>query len=285
MRCRDAIWGVKMIQFVGLKNLPRHVGFAAVVLACIHAVLLGIGVAAGAATSELTPTRYPARAMPAGNGAMTAAQCAACHVTEPVLSHPVGTKATHVADGFPLENGQITCTTCHLDSVAQHAARNGAMLRGTARGAAFCAACHTDSTMSLQSQHPLAIARAHGGWQSGGPAPAAASTAAADSVKSCLACHDGTIASDAFGRMNWNLARTNPAAINGSNHPVAMAYPKDGFARPDVRLRPAATLDHRVRLIGDQVACTSCHSLYSAQPKLLVMRNDGSALCFSCHAN
>ncbi len=273
-----------MIQLVLLRNLPTRTFALLLVIVCVGTALLGIGVAAHAATGELTPTRITSKDLPAGTGSMSAAQCAACHVTEPVLSHPVGIKPSmHTPVALPLENGQMTCTTCHLDSIAQHAAKNGPLLRANA-GAAFCAQCHADTALSAAAQHPLATTRAHGTWLKGGPATTP-TLSATESVKSCLACHDGTIASDAFGRLNWNRALADPSSINGSNHPVAIPFPQHTAPHSELKLRPPSMLDHRVTLVGGQVACISCHSLYSSQPKLLVMRNDGSALCLSCHAN
>jgi predicted CXXCH cytochrome family protein len=233
-------------------------------------------------------------------GHMTSAQCAGCHRIDPVLSHPVLVSPTMAIPAeFPLEGGgamggggggQMNCTTCHRDTIAEHAAARDALLRGTATGQAFCAQCHTQQTITRQSRHPFAISQAHLLW----PAEArgvssnqanAAANPRDDGVNSCLSCHDGAIAPDAFAGI-----MAAPGAISSGTprkgHPVGITYPVT-LRRGDTAFKSAP--DPRIRLTGmiggggAQVTCNSCHSLYSTQPGLLVIRNDRSGLCTSCH--
>jgi len=46
---------------------------------------------------------------------------------------------------------------------------------------------------------------------------------------------------------------------------------------------PRELLDDRIRLPGGEVSCRSCHSLYSPHEGHLVIPNDRSRLCLSCH--
>ena len=48
-------------------------------------------------------------------------------------------------------------------------------------------------------------------------------------------------------------------------------------------LMPPATLGRRIRLFDGKAGCRSCRNLYSVEKKLLVMSNERSGLCLSCH--
>jgi predicted CXXCH cytochrome family protein len=96
-----------------------------------------------------------------------------------------------------------------------------------------------------------------------------------------MGCHDGASASDAGGGVHAKQMRQGEG---GADHPIgipmrATSRTKDG----DFKIANAASLDHRIRLFSGAVGCGSCHSVYSKEPKLLVMSNRGSALCLQCH--
>jgi predicted CXXCH cytochrome family protein len=109
------------------------------------------------------------------------------------------------------------------------------------------------------------------------PAPTAAlcELATADRSRtpsrSCLGCHDGSVAS---GR----LAR----AHEGSGvHPVDVDYAAAQVRRSG--LRPRGALPPALVLVDGKVACVTCHDPRSPEhgkPALPLRR---SALCFACH--
>jgi predicted CXXCH cytochrome family protein len=243
--------------------------------------LVRLGAPVAVADAPMIPVKL---ALPSDNTQerITSAQCAACHSTVPELSHPVNvTPSMTLPAGWPLDNGRVGCTTCHLDSFLDHAAGNGSLLRGGGlSGPAFCAQCHIRSSLSRQNQHPFAISQAHLLPPAGvTPAPAgAASTADSDSINSCLSCHDGAVAPDAYGGLAMG------ASPGAAGHPVGIAYPSARLRLRDASFNAPDRLDPRVRLTAGQVTCNACHSLYSPVPRLLVMRNDRSALCLTCHA-
>lgn len=210
---------------------------------------------------------------PARSSALTGAACAACHRMPEVLSHPVGIHPRGDVGELPLEHGRLTCVTCHaIETAAEHEQarrERRPLLRTTGDPAGLCATCHPMSA-DRSAQHAQRLS-AHlgrsgilgGGWGAGGLDEESAS---------CVSCHDGSVVMDP--------AHPATASMRSADtHPIGIAY------RPDRggSLRSPADLDDRIRLFDGRVGCGSCHSPYSSRPSLLVMSNEGSALCLDCH--
>ena len=98
-----------------------------------------------------------------------------------------------------------------------------------------------------------------------------------EGTQGCLSCHDGSIASAADTTSAMGLMRSG-------EHPVNVPYPRSrGITRTGSGLTPIANLDPLIRLSGGSVGCEACHSPYSSRKDLLVMPNERSQLCQSCH--
>lgn len=289
------------------------------VCSCLGMLLIVSSTAAGAGAGKaesLDGARGSASVLGAGDSSqkgMTGAQCARCHEVEGGFSHPVErVPSMAVPAHLPLENGKVTCITCHENTPEAHArnrtasggaAGAGKLLRGVADDGVFCTQCHVDNGITRKSMHPMATGKAHllwvklpvGAGQLAGPSNAPVSTPTAlwatpgvtsmspanDGSRVCVGCHDGTVASDALGSGTRGMAGNGLGGGGDSGHPFAIPYER---ARAGNRLlKPMGNIDLRVRLLNGQVGCQSCHSPYSTQPKLLVMSNESSRLCFSCH--
>jgi predicted CXXCH cytochrome family protein len=196
--------------------------------------------------------------------------CADCHIADPLFSHPVNFVPTvQLPAQFPLENGRMTCLTCHSDvgqGLARHSTDSAEML---------CQQCHGDEKTGI-SLHATGTEKAHLNW--GRTAP----TSGLDAIsRTCLTCHDGSSASD-VGIQGGGLGK------HSNGHPVGIRYAMskvDRLGRPegDMRLVPASSLDPRLRLVEGNVGCTTCHSPYSPHKDQLVFPNFRSALCYGCH--
>ena len=111
----------------------------------------------------------------------------------------------------------------------------------------------------------------------------------------CLSCHDGTIA------LGDVLSRATPIAMSAgvttlptgasrlgtdlsNDHPVSFVYSAT-LASARGELVSPATLTGRVRLDSTgQLQCTACHDPHDdTNGKFLVVPNQGSALCQTCH--
>ncbi len=113
--------------------------------------------------------------------------------------------------------------------------------------------------------------------------------------KLCLSCHDGTIALGAvlskpspipFIGANTLSGRSTSLATDLSNdHPVSFNY-QSSITSGNTELVAASTLiGSPVKLDSTgQLQCTACHNPHDdAFGKFLVMSNQGSALCITCH--
>lgn len=113
--------------------------------------------------------------------------------------------------------------------------------------------------------------------------------------KMCLSCHDGTIA------LGSVISRDTPIQMAGGvttmpqgkghigtdlrdDHPISFHYDSSLIAK-DSKLRQPGSLPAQIKLDSNQeLQCTSCHDAHNnANGGFLVMRNDNSELCISCH--
>lgn len=213
-------------------------------------------------------------------------------------SHPVGVRPssrikTPAIEGkpvFPLnEDGKVYCGTCHTaHSVAWGPGEKSVFLRARNTDSSLCIACHLDaSTGPKEGHHPVfktprevaaSLRDAGGRLGEGGiviceschrshGAPEAGMLAVRnDRSQLCGACHADLDAKDRVG------------AARSGTHPVNFPLSGDGLA-DDLRAR-GGRLGH-----GGELVCQTCHKPHGGQPGagILVMKNDDSALCQTCH--
>ncbi len=213
--------------------------------------------------------------------------CNTCH--EKTLAegymHPVDVRPEHVAipADMPLSrSGELTCSTCH-DVHADYSTPYGApshFLRRQEGGNAFCKICH-QNLGALSQGHKASLGEAHFRSQY----IATASSQEIDPMsKNCISCHDGSFASSATIRAGrWNHNKSFLQHDLGS-HPIGLDYEaarRNRGSKTD--LRPIDIVDRRIRFFKGKVGCGSCHDPFSTIPKKLVMSDEHSKLCFSCH--
>lgn len=211
------------------------------------------------------------------SGGGDADACAECHRFRSGFSHPVGVVPSMAVPAvLPLEGGQLTCLTCHDPANHETAAqRHDPLLRAGVGAEHLCGQCHTSNQHSARSMHPIGLGRAHIESKR-----SAGDSAGLDAEsRTCLGCHDGTLAKDV------GIGREGSFNSHGATHPVGITYSRRGAAGSGGygELRPASALDGRIRLFNQQVGCGSCHSPYSSEESLVVINNYRSRLCLSCH--
>lgn len=98
----------------------------------------------------------------------------------------------------------------------------------------------------------------------------------------CVTCHDGATAPGKephikSGPAGWNISMSG----GGSSHPVGMRYAE--YAGDSRNYIPMGAVSTEVTFIQGKVGCLSCHDMLNPLKNHLVMSNDNSNLCFSCH--
>lgn len=145
-----------------------------------------------------------------------------------------------------------------------------------------CEPCHVPHN-PIETDPPL--------WNHSNAAPAGGYTLYASSTlngttnqpgantASCMGCHDGTVALDAFGAGAGTTTITGTANIGTDlrdDHPVGIFYDSTN----DLQL----TDDLVSPLYGDRVECASCHNVHDyTNVPFLRMTLTGSELCLDCH--
>jgi len=153
-------------------------------------------------------------------------------------------------------------------------------------GGDMCGACHTPHRDQTPTATPLWDPKADLSRTFGTPITEVKGSGWG--TRSCLQCHDGTIAKETLGgTARERLAnRQHPsvfrAAHTRTDHPVSVDYPQF-----DKHFRPMTTVVARgsVVLPDGRIECVSCHDPHndSDTKAMLVMENTRSALCLTCH--
>ena len=226
-----------------------------------------------------TQTSYPLRAP------SETASCGLCHEVGGEQTHPVDVSPSFAVPAtFPLDGGgRLVCSSCHDPHRASGGSARGRnpLLRTDATGETLCRTCHgAIGRADLRAWHVVVTEPTHGGDASEEPSY----DGEIDRLsKSCLNCHDGSIASDVAIAAIWERRGFDL----GKSHPIGMDYRRRaGPGRLNggsSNLRDVSLLDDRIRLIDGKVGCGSCHNMYSGLPDFLVMAGGNGRLCMSCH--
>lgn len=109
------------------------------------------------------------------------------------------------------------------------------------------------------------------------------------SSKLCLSCHDGTVALTHTTRGGAAGVYITPGSANlgtdlSDDHPISFVY-SAALSAEDVQIRPPSTLPEQLGLDrSSELQCTTCHNAHDNQyGKFLVMSNQRSQMCTSCH--
>jgi predicted CXXCH cytochrome family protein len=165
----------------------------------------------------------------------------------------------------------------------------------TSAACMYCHASHSglpgpplwNQTLSVQVYTTYASSTYH---QSG------AQPSVGNSSRLCLSCHDGTVAPGqtvAAGKMNMSGSMPPTSRFGAdlrSSHPSSLKTPL--VDSPDVASQlfsgAPSTKDAAVKLVKNNVECTTCHDPHSQSrdrtvPKFLVRDNSFGQLCLACH--
>jgi predicted CXXCH cytochrome family protein len=202
--------------------------------------------------------------------------CEPCHKTiNRRSSHPVDivTGFMKIPADFPLTDGRLTCNTCHNihENKSSVFAEKTYFLRRPAAGREFCLSCH--EVNPTRKSHAEIIGIAH----TGSKYTVRNKSMPLDALSvACISCHDGSIgaaASTQIGQGVWNH-------MQGS-HPIGVSYQEARMKKGG--LHPLNRISRKIRFFDGRIGCETCHDTYSKNPMKLVITNEGSKLCLSCH--
>jgi predicted CXXCH cytochrome family protein len=202
--------------------------------------------------------------------------CMRCHEVKPTLSHPSNVMASQKPpETFPLDwAGRITCVTCHYTHRGIRPDVTGYIIRGEQVGRSLCQRCHGSGFD--QASHAASLDKSH----LASAEPQAGARALLDEISlQCLGCHDGTVARTKSAGLAGSKGAWQHSQI-GLSHPIGVEYPP---SRNPKQYHPQGLLDSRIQLFEGKLGCATCHGPYSSEKHGLVMSNDRSALCLTCH--
>lgn len=116
--------------------------------------------------------------------------------------------------------------------------------------------------------------------------------------KLCLSCHDGTVALDSFGGNTGSNFISGEALIGtdlSNDHPVSFVYntalstTDGGLFDPATHVTALGGTIEEDLLFGSTgsatLECASCHDVHNSygNANLLLIDNDASAFCLTCH--
>lgn len=194
--------------------------------------------------------------------------CSSCHENALTASHPSGfTPSMPIPKTFPLDwKAELTCSTCH----SVHGNKPG-LMRVARRGKNLCLSCHEEkffSTMKDGGTSVMSFGHLDARDSSGGDI---------DSFTiQCMSCHE-TLEGDLNVQIRGGITRHSNSK---ASHPVGMNYEQSAIYGG---YRPISSLPAEIALPNGTMSCISCHQGYSDEHGQLVISNDRSALCFSCH--
>jgi len=158
-----------------------------------------------------------------------------------------------------------------------------------------CITCHTPHNADSVQGTPLwnhetttATFTMYPGFDLDSPVP----TEPSGSSKTCLSCHDGTVALDSFGGATGGTNMTGDALLGNdlsNDHPISFTYDAALATADGELVTPVGGQVGVLHLIGGRVECGTCHDVHrragdvDPNSKLLAMDNSGSSLCFTCH--
>ncbi len=211
--------------------------------------------------------------------------CLRCHEGVRLnMSHPVAVKPD-----FPIPpdmlldwKGEITCTTCHFmhaGSDSPYGRGNSSLLRRNSTGRAFCQECHQQGFLSVRALgHSIVRQKAHRRRYT----RTGSDRLLHVSSRECMTCHDGSVSGDAGTTTQGPGIWRHQGYSGRSSHPVGVDY-YEAMAGNTREYTPVSQLPSSIILPDGRVECVSCHNLYAKNEHLLVISNEGSRLCLTCH--
>jgi predicted CXXCH cytochrome family protein len=100
--------------------------------------------------------------------------------------------------------------------------------------------------------------------------------------RDCLSCHDGGHASDIAINYRNTPGNKRKTYDGTKEHPIGMDYA--AYAAMDhTGYKPAFAFNSKMVFVNGRVGCLTCHNPLNPEKSHLVMSDNKSALCLTCH--
>lgn len=196
--------------------------------------------------------------------------CGDCHAQAIKMSHPSGfAPGRKISKEFPLDwKGDLTCSSCH-----EIHSRKPGLLRSSYNGLDFCLQCHSKTFFEEMSDGGVSVVGAghlDAGKESSGLELDPFSL-------QCMGCHGERGESNRVDISTRGLLRHKGSSMN---HPIGVSYAQSATFGG---YRSVDRLPESIILPQGRISCVSCHLGYSKKHGGLVLPNDYSNLCQTCH--
>lgn len=198
--------------------------------------------------------------------------CASCHPSaRNYQAHPTDlVPKIRLPGDMLLVEGRFTCVSCHdVHAKTGKAGREAYFLRRNVSGKPFCLICH-----DVDDKGHLFIGVTHGGQFQVKDARGRVDS----TTLLCIECHydridslDGGLGSGTWSHFSGKL-----------NHPIGVSYQEAYRRKPRSYVQPSMIGDG-IELFDGKIGCGTCHNRFAGKNYMLVMGNERSRLCFSCH--
>jgi hypothetical protein len=96
----------------------------------------------------------------------------------------------------------------------------------------------------------------------------------------CISCHDEITVT--IPAINETLQQKAERFRNMHDHPIGMDY-QHILSKNSMYFNSLMGMEKSIRMFDGKIGCGSCHSLYSNIPGNLVLDNEDSEMCHTCH--
>ncbi len=201
--------------------------------------------------------------------------CLECHamaagtVTPHPCFVPIAGAVSGNASGLPLDDGKMTCLTCHAGHGPEPDPAGAARFFLRVDAPDLCARCHK-ANGQWDRPHAYYADTIHGGTRLA-PVPVAEGATGDPLSQRCALCHAGDEPPEGIRRPTVAIEATHSHPLSRYGEHQRGAY------------NPPEQVDPAVRLVDGKVSCATCHRLQGHADYLLSKTRRRGELCMACH--
>ena len=209
-----------------------------------------------------------------------------CHEYDEKMNHPLDVPLPAGAASQMPGGSTVTCLSCHQPQQGVNVSGDSGDQVLQRPEEVGCETCHSRISGSLRkqshwkfSQKAHLVALVPGSTDNKSEFDFSGSNIDGES-STCLSCHDEVTVT--IPAMNETRQEKGRRFRSMTDHPIGMDF-NYMLSRNSMYFNSLRGLEGRIRMFDGKVGCGSCHSLYSDLDAKLVVENEESQLCHTCH--